>query len=82
MKFLLKGRTNPAEILCRLNAQHGKNILSYVNVYDWYNKFSEDHKDVLTLLHAHVWPPAVCHVNIYHIKKQKADFGEKMNSSA
>jgi hypothetical protein len=32
--------------------------------YDWYNKFSVDITEVSFLSHAHVWPTAVCNMNI------------------
>jgi hypothetical protein len=39
------------------------------SVYDWYKKFSESHKEVFKLLHAHVQPITVPDVNICHVKE-------------
>jgi hypothetical protein len=58
-----------AEILCRLNAQYGEKTLSYASAYDWYNKFSEDHKEVSNLMYAHIQPITVHYVNICCVEK-------------
>jgi ABC-type Fe3+-citrate transport system substrate-binding protein len=52
IKFLLKEKVKPAEILPRLNAQYGEEILSCASIYDWYNKFSEGRKEASNLMHA------------------------------
>jgi hypothetical protein len=48
------------EVLHRLYAQYGKGTLSHTNVYDWYNTFSENCKEVSNRPHAHIQPTAVC----------------------
>jgi hypothetical protein len=48
----VKEKMKPPEILRRLNAQHGKQTLSGVSVYDWYNEFSEGRNEVKTQLSA------------------------------
>jgi hypothetical protein len=40
-----------------------------VQVYDWYNNFSEGCQEVSNLPHAHVQPTAVCNVNIPHTEE-------------
>jgi hypothetical protein len=47
-----------AEILHRLNAQHGQQTLSHTSVYDWHNKVSDGCKQVWNLTHYHVQPTA------------------------
>jgi hypothetical protein len=53
IKFLVKEKVKPAEVLHRLNAQYGEETLSHASVYDWY-KFSEGHNEVSHLPYAHV----------------------------
>jgi hypothetical protein len=61
----VKEEVKVAEILHRLNAQYEEEILSHASVYDWHNKFYEDHKEVSNLLHTHIQPTAVHDVNIH-----------------
>jgi hypothetical protein len=35
IKFVVKGKVEPAEILCKLNIQYGEETLSCASVYDW-----------------------------------------------
>jgi hypothetical protein len=46
IKFLVKEKVKPAEILHRLCAQYGEKTLSYASVCDCYNEFSEGHKEI------------------------------------
>jgi hypothetical protein len=69
IKFLAQEKVKPTEILRRLNALYGVEILSCANVYNWNNKFSEGHEEVSELLHAHIQPRAVSDVNICHDEK-------------
>jgi hypothetical protein len=68
----MKGKVNLAEILHRLNAQYGKEILSCANVYDWYSNFSEGHEEVSSLHSANscMW----CEHSLY----QRADFEKQI----
>jgi hypothetical protein len=50
IKFLVKEKVKPAEILHRLNAQYGEETLSHASVCDWHNKFSEGHKEASELM--------------------------------
>jgi hypothetical protein len=68
IRFPVKEKEKTA-VLHRLNAQYEKETLSYTNVYDWYNKFSDEHKEVSNLPHAHNQPTAVCYVNIHCVKE-------------
>jgi hypothetical protein len=42
---------------------------SHTSLYDWYNKFSEGHKEVSNLLPAHIQQTALCNVNICCVKE-------------
>jgi hypothetical protein len=46
IKFLVKEKVKPADILHKLNAQYGEKTLSRASVYDWYDKFSEGREEV------------------------------------
>jgi hypothetical protein len=65
IKFPVKKKVKPAEVLCRLTAQYGEGILSCVSVCDWYNKFSEGCKEASNLLYCHVSPTDIWDVNIH-----------------
>jgi hypothetical protein len=69
IRFIMKEKVKPEEILHSLNAQNGEETLSYANVCDCYCKFSEGRKEVWNLLHAHIQPAAVCDINIHHIEE-------------
>jgi hypothetical protein len=68
IKFLLKEKVKPAEILCNLNAEYEEETLSCASVYDWKGKSPEGHKEVFNLPHAHIHPTAVCVMNICSIE--------------
>jgi hypothetical protein len=65
----VKGEVKAAEILHRLKAQCGEEILSHASAYDWHNKFCDDHKEVSNLLHANIQPTAVHDVNIRLVER-------------
>jgi hypothetical protein len=67
---------NPAEILCRLNAQYEEKTLSCASVYDWYSILSEGRTEVSNLLNAHTQLTAVCAVNICHTEEVILGTGE------
>jgi hypothetical protein len=48
IRFPVKEKEKTA-VLHRLNAEYGKETRSHTNVYDWYNKFSEDCEEVSNL---------------------------------
>jgi hypothetical protein len=35
IKFVVKGKMKPAEILCKLNIQYGEETVSCASVHDW-----------------------------------------------
>jgi hypothetical protein len=68
IKFLVKEKVKPAEILHALNAHCGEQTLSYQSAYDWYNMSSESCREGLILSHTHIQPTAVHNMNIRHIR--------------
>lgn len=63
IKFLVKQMVKLAEILHRLNAQHGEQTLSHTSaVYDWCNKFSDGCKQISNLPQDHIQQTVACGV--------------------
>jgi hypothetical protein len=66
----MKMKVKLAEILHRLHAQYGKEILSCANVYDRFSNFSEGHEEALS---SHSTSSCMwCE----HLLYQRADFGK------
>jgi hypothetical protein len=66
IRFLVKEKLQPAEIIHKLYAQYGEQTLSCASVYDWYNKFSDGCKKVSNLPHTLMFSQQL--YVIHHIK--------------
>lgn len=69
IKFLVKEKVKPAEVLRRLEAQFGEQTLSRERVYDWCRQFSKGRSLVTNDPHRNFRPTAVTPANIARVEQ-------------